>query len=185
MVSGAAKGGKDTNEPGVEAILHAIVLVRGQKLLLDADLARLYGTSTKRLNEQVRRNSGRFPPDFMFRLTADETNALNRSQIATGSQRHRDPRFPPAVFTEHGAMMAAMVLNNPLAIETSVLIVRAFVRLRSAIREHHEISRKLAQLEVRVGHHDTELVRIVRAIRALMREPETKRRGIGFLADLK
>ena len=112
---------KATATPGVDTILRSIVLVRGQKVLLDADLARLYGTTTKRLNEQVKRNAARFPLDFMFRLTADETQALNRSQIATGSQRHRDPRFPPVAFTEHGAMMAAMVLNSALAIETSVL----------------------------------------------------------------
>lgn len=175
---------KSTATPGVDTILRSIVLVRGQKALLDADLALLYGTTTKRLNEQVKRNAARFPPDFMFRLSADETQALNRSQIATGSQRHRDPRFPPVAFTEHGAMMAAMVLNSTLAIETSVLIVRAFVRLRDAVRQHTELNRKLTQLEVRVGNHDVELVRVVKAIRALMREPRSKKRGIGFLADL-
>ncbi len=97
----------------VEHITRAILLVRGHKVLLDTELAALYGVTTKRLNEQVKRNAGRFPQDFRFRLSRAETEALNRSQIATGSQKHRDPRFAPYAFTEHGAIMAATVLNNP------------------------------------------------------------------------
>ena len=97
----------------VEHIARAILVFRGHKVLLDAELAALYGVSTKRLNEQVKRNAERFPEDFLFRLSGTEVEALNRSQVATGSQKHRDPRFPPYAFTEHGAIMAATILNSP------------------------------------------------------------------------
>jgi len=96
----------------IEHVGSRILLIRAQKVMLDADLAELYGVPTKRLNEQVKRNQNRFPEDFMFRLTRAEVEALNRSQIATGSQKHRDPRFPPFAFTEHGAIQAANVLNS-------------------------------------------------------------------------
>jgi len=129
-----------------------IITVRGKRVILDADLARIYGVPTKRLNEQVRRNPERFPPDFAFVLTEQEvTNlksqfatssaGLNRSQFATGSQRHRDPRFTPYAFTEHGAIMAANVINSPLAIQMSVFVVRAFIRLREMVSTHRELSR--------------------------------------------
>jgi hypothetical protein len=95
-------------------------MVRGQRAILDAELAALYGVATKVLNQAVKRNVERFPEDFMFRLTRTETKALNRSQIVTGSQKHRDPRFPPFAFTEHGAIMAATVLNSPRAVEINV-----------------------------------------------------------------
>src|SRR5690349_20918439 len=97
----------------VADIARAILVLHRQRVILDADLAALYGVTTKRLNEQVKRNAARFPEDFMFRLSAQETEALNRSHFATGSQKHRDPRFPPFAFTEHGAIMAATVLNRP------------------------------------------------------------------------
>jgi hypothetical protein len=93
-------------------IARAILILRGQRVLLDVELAALYGVTTKRLNEQVKRNAARFPADFIFRLTKTETAALNRSQYATGSQKHRDPRFAPYNFTEHGAIMAATILSS-------------------------------------------------------------------------
>ncbi len=102
-----------------ERITQSILVLRGHKVLLDADLAALYEVPTKRLNEQVKRNIERFPADFMFRLDREEVDALNRSQVATGSQKHRDPRFPPYAFTEHGAIMAATVINSPQAVEMS------------------------------------------------------------------
>src|SRR5688572_30186551 len=110
-------------------IAKRIIIVRGHRVLLDTDLAALYGVQTRRLNEQVRRNQSRFPSDFMFRLKISELQ-INRSQIATGSRKHRDPRYMPFVFTEHGAIMAATVLNSPRAVEMSVYVVRAFVKLR-------------------------------------------------------
>jgi hypothetical protein len=110
-----------------EQIASAILVLRGQRVLLDAELAALYGVTTKRLNEQVKRNASRFPSDFIFRLTPVETVALNRSQNATGSQKHRDPRFAPYAFTEHGAIMVATILSSPRAVEMSVYVVRAFL----------------------------------------------------------
>jgi hypothetical protein len=169
----------------VTQIARAIVLLRGHRVLLDAELALLYGTTTKRLNQQVKRNAGRFPADFVFRLSANETAALNRSQIATGSQRHRDPRFPPFAFTEHGAIMAATVINSDRAVEMSVFVVRAFISLRRALAAHAELGRKVDELERRVGAHDTELAQIIATIRELMSTPEPERRGMGFLADIR
>ncbi len=165
-----------------ERIESRILLIRGQKVMLDADLAELYGVTTKRLNEQVKRNLARFPEDFMFRLTPTEVEALNRSQIATGSQKHRDPRFPPYVFTEHGAIQAANVLNSPRAVEMGVHVVRAFVRLRVMIVANKELAKKLDELERRLDDHDEAIVEIVQAIRELMAPPEDKpKRKIGFI----
>jgi hypothetical protein len=134
----------------VEQITQSILVFRGQKVLLDAELAELYGVPTKRLNEQVKRNAARFPEDFLFRLTSAEVEGLNRSHFATGSQRHRDPRFPPYAFTEHGAIMSATILNSPRAVEMSVYVVRAFVRLRDFLASNRELARRFAQLEARL-----------------------------------
>jgi ORF6N domain len=126
----------------IELIAQAIVVIRGQRVILDAELAALYGVTTKALNQAVKRNVDRFPNDFLMRLTRAELEALNRSQIVTGSQRHRDPRFPPFAFTEHGAIMAATVLSSPRAIEMSVYVVRAFVRLRELLVSNAELARR-------------------------------------------
>ncbi|MBI1990522.1 MAG: ORF6N domain-containing protein [Betaproteobacteria bacterium] len=159
-----------------------ILFIRAQRVMLDADLAELYGVPTKRLNEQVKRNQNRFPEDFMFRLTRAEVEALNRPQIATGSQKHRDPRFPPFAFTEHGAIQAANVLNSPRAAEMGVHVVRAFVRMREVLATHKELARKLAALEQRIDSQDETIVEILAAIRQLMAPPEPKKkRPIGFV----
>jgi hypothetical protein len=118
------------NIVSIECIAQSILILHGQRVLLDAELAVLYGVTTRRLNEQVKRNVERFPEDFLFRLKSYEVEALNRSHFATGSQKHRDPRFPPYAFTEHGAIMAATVLNSPRAVEMGIYVVRAFVKLR-------------------------------------------------------
>src|SRR3990170_325494 len=165
------------------SIESAIHTVRGEKIILDADLARIYGVTTKRLNEQVKRNPDRFPSAFVFRLTQAEWERLvgriansdrpeNRSQIATGSQRHRDPRFPPYAFTQHGAIMAANLLNSPRAVQMSVFVVRAFVRLRQMIATHKDIVAKLVELEHKVASHDTHIGSLFDAIRQLMKPPE-------------
>ena len=156
--------------------------------MLDADLAALYGVDTRRLNEQVKRNKERFPVDFMFRLTAHETGTLNRSHFATGSQKHRDPRFAPYAFTEHGTIMAAMVLNSPRATEVSVYVVRAFVELRETLGAHKELAKHLRDLEARMerkfSSHDQAIAGILTAIRKLMEPaPPPKRRGIGFVRE--
>ena len=166
----------------VERIAHRIVLVRGRRVLLDTDLAAIYGTSTKRFNEQVRRNAARFPEDFMFRLTTEEWGSL-RSQIATlrmGHGQHR--KYLPLAFTEHGAIMAATILSSPLASEVSVYVVRAFVRLREVLAANVDVARRLAQLEKKFGSHDQAIANLVTAIRELMGSPRsTKPRPIGFV----
>lgn len=147
--------------------------------MIDADLANLYGVETKRLNEQTRRNIERFPDDFMFQLTDEEFNCL-RSQFATsnstagrGGRRHL-----PYAFTEHGAIMAASVLNTPLAVEMSVQVVRAFVKLREMISTHKELAKKLEDLEQK---YDSQFKMVFDAIRQLMTPPEPKKkRTIGF-----
>ena len=169
----------------IERITQTILLLSGQRVILDAELAKLYGVTTKRLNEQVKRNSERFPDDFMFRLTHAETAALNRSQIATGSQKHRNPRFPPFAFTEHGAIMAATILNSPRAVEMSVYVVRAFVQLREHLASNAKVVRRLDELERKIEHHDDAITAILSAIRELMNVPAPNRRGIGFTADIE
>ena len=163
----------------VDQIEPLILTIRGHKVMLDSDLAGLYGVTTKRLNEQVRRNGKRFPEDFMFRLTTDEAADL-RSQFATSSSGHGGRRHIPFVFTEHGAIMAANVLNSPRAVEVGVYVVRAFVKLRELIATHKELSRKLAELEQKVGTHDDAIRQLIEAIRQLMAPaPQPKRRKIG------
>ncbi len=168
----------------LERIENRILLVRGQKVLLDADLAALYGVATKRFNEQVRRNRERFPDDFMFRLSREEWDSL-RSQIATfktGRGQHR--KYLPYAFTEHGAIMAATILNSPRATEVSVYVVRAFLRLRELLVSNKELARRLGQLERKLAIHDQAIAGLVNAIRELMSPPEpTRRRRIGFIQD--
>jgi hypothetical protein len=173
----------------VEHVTQSILVFRDHKVLLDVELAELYGVPTKVLNQAVKRNAERFPEDFMFRLSPAEAEALNRSQTVTGSQRHRDPRFPPYAFTEHGAIMAASVLNSPQAVEMSVYVVRAFVQMRELLSSNRELARRFAQLETRLDkkltEHDLAIAAILSAIRELMHPPPPKRRPIGFTADLE
>ncbi len=146
--------------------------------MLDADLAELYGVETRRLNEQVSRNKDRFPEDFMFQLTAQEFANL-KSQFATSSWGGR--RKLPYVFTEHGAIMAASVLNSQRAIEISVHVVRAFVHLRDLVSSNKELSQKLDQLERKVAGHDRAIAELINAIRQLMApSAPDKKRPIGF-----
>jgi hypothetical protein len=163
----------------VEKIENAIIVLRGQKVILDETLASLYGVTTKRLNEQLRRNAGRFPEDFLFRLTAREFDDL-RSRFATSSSGWGGRRTPPYAFTEHGAIMAASILNSPKAIEMSVLVVRAFVRLRRLLAAHQELATKLDELERRLSTHDRQIGVLFEAIRGLMAPPGTPNRRIGF-----
>jgi len=165
----------------IERIGQRILLIRGHRVILDADLASLYGVATKRLNEQVRRNAERFPEDFMFQLTEEDAEAL-RSQIATSNTGWGGRRYRPYVFTEHGAIMAANVLNSSRAVLASVLVVRAFVQLRQVLATHRELAQKLAKLERRVGAHDEAIQELMTAIRQLMEPPQPKRSQIGFHA---
>lgn len=160
-----------------ELVQKKILLVRGQKVMLDNDLAFLYGVSTKRLNEQVRRNLRRFPTDFMFQLTKDEYDAL-RSHFATlekGRGRHR--KYLPVAFTEQGVAMLSSVLNSERAILVNIAIMRAFVRLRNLLASHKDLARKLEELEKK---YDRKFAVVFEAIRQLMQPPEKAKKEIGF-----
>lgn len=161
----------------IEQIENKILLIRGQKVMLDSDLADLYGVKTGRLNEQVRRNRERFPEDFMFQLTKEETVAL-RSQFAISKGQRGGRRYAPFVFTEHGAIMAASVLNTRRAIEVSVFVVRAFIKLREVLATHKELARKLEEMEKK---YDAQFKVVFDAIRELMSPPTKKQiRKLGF-----
>src|ERR1035437_9674967 len=170
----------------VTNITPLIRTIRGQKVILDSDLAGVYGVPTKRLNEQVKGNAKRFPSDFLFQLTAVETDSL-RSQIATGSQKHRDPRLLPYAFTENGAIMAANVLNSPEAVRMSVFVVRAFVQMRELLGSTKELAKQLADLEkkltARLDVHESVIVDVLRRVMEILEPPplpEPPRRRIGF-----
>ena len=162
-----------------DRIEQSILLIRGHKVMLDADLAQLYGVPTKVLNQAVKRNKNRFPPDFMFQLTGAE-----KDEVVTVCDHLRRLRFSPSLphaFTEYGAIMLATVLNSQRAIEASIYVVRAFVRLREALATHRAVARKLAELEKRIESHDEHIQSLFDAIRQLMTPPEPKKRNIGFL----
>lgn len=164
----------------VPSIENAIRVVRGQRVMLDADLARFYGVSTRQLNQALRRNAGRFPIDFAFQLAREEfTNLM--SQIVTSSLKHGGRRKLPWAFTEHGVIMLASVLNSPIAVQASVRIVRTFVRLRELVVANLEISRRLDEAESRLDGHDEHLAALFGAIRRLLDPPtETQKPEIGF-----
>ncbi len=163
----------------VDRVLSAIHVIRGQRVMLDADLAALYGVSTKRLNEQVRRNRDRFPLDFMFQLTASEAANL-RSQTATSRSGHGGRRFRPHAFTEHGAVMLASVLNTPIAVAASLQVVRAFIHLRGLLATHQDLARRLEEMEKK---YDARFTVVFRAIKDLMAPPPAApRKRIGFSA---
>jgi len=174
-----SKRGTDEFVP-YERIAQSIIVLRGQRVLLDSDLAALYEVETRRLNEQVRRNRDRFPADFIFELSDEEFNLM--SQFATSSWGGRRKR--PFAFTEHGAIMAATVLNSPRAVAMTIHIVRAFLQLRHLLASNRQLTEKFAQLERKVSGHDQAIVGILKALRELMRLPEPKKRPIGFTANL-
>lgn len=161
-------------------IARIIYVIRGHRVMLDSDLATIYGVSTARLNQQVRRNRDRFPEDFVFQLTPGETRNL-MLQIATSSLEHGGRRTLPFVFTEHGAIMLATVLNTPVAKEASVRVVRAFVRLREILTTHKKLARRLTELEGKFSGHDEQIRALFNAIRGLMAFPkEPPPKPIGF-----
>jgi phage regulator Rha-like protein len=156
-----------------------ILVVRQQKVILDTDLAELYGVPVKRLNEQVKRNRERFPSDFMFRLTDEEQESL-RSQKATSKSGRGGRRYAPYAFTEHGAIMAATVLNSEQAVEMSVFVVRAFVRLREMLATNDKLAAKIDELEERLDTHDASIQDLIEAIRQMMLPEPATGRKIGF-----
>lgn len=156
-----------------------ILILRNQKVILDTDLAELYGVSVKQLNQQIKRNSPRFPPDFLFTLTQAEDRFL-RSQIVTSNSGRGGRRYLPHAFTEHGAIMAATVLNSKRAIEMSIFVVRAFVKMRQAAAVNQQVVSKLEELEARLENHDAEIQDLVEAIQELLTPLPANNRRIGF-----
>jgi phage regulator Rha-like protein len=161
-----------------ERIEKSILLIRGQKVMLDRDLAELYGVETKQLKRAVRRNIDRFPSDFMFELTKEEYHSL-RYQFGT-LERGAHSKYLPMAFTEQGVAMLSSVLNSKRAIEVNIAIMRVFVRLREMLAAHKELARKLAELEQHLESHDQQIQTIFEAIRQLMTPPDTRRKRIGF-----
>ena len=167
----------DTVKIPIERIEKAIYLIRGEKVMLDNDLAELYQVQTKALNQAVRRNADRFPSDFMFQLTEKEVAELTRSQFVTGSQKHRDPRFRPYAFTEQGVAMLSSVLRSKRAISVNVEIMRTFVKLRQFLTSNIELARKLEDLEKK---YDYQFKVVFDAIRHLMTPTASNNKQIGF-----
>lgn len=168
----------------IEHIENRILLVRGHKVLLDSDLAALYGVATRVLNQAVKRNPDRFPRDFMFRLSASELEAWRSQFVISKPSAKMGLRRAPYAFTEHGALMAATVLNSPRAVEASLYVVRAFVRLRRLLATHRDLARRLEQHERRLARHDHAIAGLMSTIRSL-REPRQppRRRPIGFITS--
>ena len=165
----------------VEDIGSRIRFIRGQKVIMDNDLAMLYGVPTKVLNQAVKRNIERFPEDFIFQLTENEEESL-RSQIVTSNGRG-GRRYMPYAFTEHGAVMLANILRSKRAVDMSVYVVRAFIRLREMASRNHELAKKMDELERTVATHDKAICSLFDAIRKLIASPEPKRRRIGFMVE--
>ena len=164
-----------------ERIERRILLIRGHKVLLDADLAALYGVQTRTLNQAVKRNAERFPSDFMFRLSPKELEAWRSHFVMSNPNAKMGLRRPPFAFTEHGALMAATVLNSPRAVKTSLYVVRAFVRLRQFLFAHEDLARRVEEHEKKLRLHDQAIAGLVDTIRMLMAPAEPKRRPIGFV----
>ena len=166
---------------------------RGEKVLVDFDLAALYGVETRVLNQAVKRNADRFPSDFMFQLSVEETEMISQrvtssagqtvsdsSQIVMSPGKHRGKRYRPYAFSEQGVAMLSSVLNSERAIKVNIAIMRAFVKLRQILETNRELAKKFSELEQRVGKHDEEIDAILEAIRQLMAPPDRPRREIGF-----
>jgi len=166
----------------VGTIQQRILLIRGEKVIVDTDLAEFYGVPTKALNQAVRRNMDRFPADFMFQLNKNE-----KTEVVTNCDHLKKLKYSPVnplVFTEHGAIMAASILNSARAVEVSLFIVRAFVALRRAISEYKELTRMVTQLERKLADHDDQIIAIIQAIKELSGpQPVPKKRRIGFHSE--
>ncbi len=162
-----------------EKIESRILLIRGEKVIIDADLAEFYGVQTKRLNEQVKRNKERFPSDFMLQLSTDEKQEVVANCDHLSKLKYSSTL--PYAFTEHGTVMAASVLKSPRATEISVFIVRAFMKLRSVISENKELATKIVQIENDLADHDEPIIELIRAMKQLLKlDPPSKKRRIGY-----
>ena len=166
-----------------ERVFDSIITLRSKRVILDSDLAKFYGVATKRLNEAVRRNAQKFPSDFSFLLKNEEV-AILRSQIATSSSGYGGRRYTPRAFTEHGAIMAATLLNSPVAVQMSILVVRAFVKMREELASTRELAVKLKELEQkltsRIDGHDQTILELIEQMREFMYPPIQEKPPIGF-----
>jgi hypothetical protein len=166
-----------------ELLAAKILIIRGQRVMLDADLAELYGVPTKALNQAIKRNAERFPQDFMFQLTTEE-----KHEVVTNCDHLKKLKFSrtlPYAFTEHGAIQAANVLNSPQAIEVGIYVVRAFVRLRELLASNQELAQRLDEIEARIERkletHDQAITGLISTLRQMMTPPDVKKRPIGFI----
>ena len=171
---------QETSLTVIEGIKEKIHLIRGQKVMLDSDLAEVYQVATRVLNQAVKRNLNRFPEDFMFQLTEDETETL-RSQIVTSNKSRGGRRYLPYVFTEHGAVMLASVLNSPTAIEASIKVVRAFVNLRSILALHQDLADRIEKLEKVSNNHKQTFEVVYHLFGDIFNDPKFLKRKIGFV----
>ena len=169
----------------VAAITRRILILRDRRVMLDADLAALYGVAAKRLNEQVKRNRCRFPTEFMFEAHRGGVRFFKVANATLKPGRGKHRKYAHKVFTEHGALMLASVLNSARAIEVSVLIVQAFVQMREYLRSHSELAARIDDLERKLVGHDTAIANLLMAIRHLAIGESPPKRPIGFTADLK
>ncbi|MEO6052360.1 MAG: ORF6N domain-containing protein [Pyrinomonadaceae bacterium] len=182
-----ARGKQDSAITNIGEIEEKIFVIRGQRVMLDSDLAEVYGVETRRLKEQVRRNFNRFPKDFMFELSLDEMQSIGslRSQIATlnegDSKRGRHSKYAPFAFTEHGAVMLASVLNSPTAVEASIVVVRAFVKMRAMLELYQDLADRVEELEKTTDYHGEKFGVVSGLLSQIMRDPKYLKRTIGFV----
>ncbi len=164
----------------LERVERTILVLRGRRVILDSKLAALYGVTVRVFNQAVKRNAKRFPADFAFQLTREEYEALRSQTVISKTERRGGRQYLPYAFTEHGAVMAATVLNSPKAVEMSVEVVRVFIRLRGFLASHRQLAAKLEELEKKIASHDKNIVTLFYAVRSLMATPEKPKRQIGF-----
>ena len=177
----------------VEQVAQSILFLRGQRVILDRELAVIYGVETRTLNQAIKRNIERFPEDFMFQLTGEEAELSRSQSVILNPGRGQNIKYLPFAFTEHGAIQAANILSSPRAVEMGIYVVRAFVKLREVLASNKELAQKLDQLERKLQTHDQAIVGIFNTIRQLMAPPPPaappppppKGRPIGFTADLE
>ena len=167
----------------IEDIENKIYVIRGERVMLDSDLAKVYGVETGMLNRAVRRNANRFPADFIFQLSDEEFDSLRR-QIGISKTRG-GRRYAPLVFTEHGAVMLASVLNSPAAVEASIVVVRAFIRMRTLLALHKELAERVAELEKVTDYHEQKFGVVSDLLSQIMRDPKYLKRKIGFIEPRK
>lgn len=180
----ATKEKQKTSLAVIEEIEEKIYLIRGHRVMLDSDLAQVYQTETRVLNQAVKRNLKRFPEDFMFQLTEEETCSLT-SQIVTSNKGRGGRRYLPYAFTEHGAVMLATILNSPTAVEASIKVVRAFVQTRSILALHQDLAERIEKLEKTTDKHDQNFAVISQLLSQIFRDPKFLKRKIGFVEEKK